>query len=334
MPLLRYTVTPRGAFGTPMRSDTLHGHLLCAAGELDGSEAVGEIIHRFDSGSPPFVCSSALPQGMLPMPCLPPIPRREFQARYGDVSGPFGGDLFEALSTYKAFRKLPYVPQLVWTDLRSCMSAADLFERWATETKADKEAFKPRPAQRGDAWKVDHVEAHNSIDRNTGSVLQEGGLYLSDATFYGSRVKLDLYVRTEEPEQFERLIRHIAETGFGRDRSTGKGWFDIERDLSFDAVHLKGTGTHRMSLSVLSAQDMSEVRGWYRTFPKTGRTWDGFGEHNPFKKTFLALEEGAVLESLPAKGYVLHGVHADPKVVQVTWPLTIALTLQPTEAAA
>ena len=333
MPLLRFTVTPRGAFGTPMRSDTLHGHLLCAAGELDGADAVGEIISRFDSGPPPFVCSSALPQGMLPMPCLPPIKRREFHDRYGKNSGLFGGDLFEALSAYKAFRKVPFVPQIIWTDLRSNMSPAALFERWIAETRADKGAFQPKSALYGDVWRVDHVVSHNSIDRNTGSVLQEGGLYLSDATLYGSGVKLDLYVRTEEPEQFERLIGHIAETGFGRDRSTGKGWFDIERDMSFDAAHLKGTGTHRMSLSVLSAQDMSEVRGWYRTFPKTGRTWDGFGERNPFKKTFLAFEEGAVLEKLPSKGYVLHGIHADPKVVQVTWPLTIALTLQTTEAA-
>ena len=71
MPLYRYTITPRGAFGTPMRSDTLHGQLLCAAAELDGGEAVAGLIAAFDSDNLFFVCSSAFPAGMLPMPCLP-----------------------------------------------------------------------------------------------------------------------------------------------------------------------------------------------------------------------------------------------------------------------
>jgi len=77
--------------------------------------------------------------------------------------------------------------------------------------------------------------------------------------------------------------------------------------------------------------DMSTLRGWYATFTKHGKAWDGFGESRPFKKPFLALEEGAVYESLPASGYLLRGLHPDPAIVQILWPLTIPLTLDPTE---
>ena len=334
MLLYRYKIIPRGAFGTPMRSDTLNGQLLCAAAELDGQEAVAELVAAFETDTPSFVCSSALPEGMLPMPCLPPIPRQEFRARFCTPEGPFHGDALLALNAYKTFRKLAYLPVGVWMEMRGGLSQDTLFERWLRDIQADHRAFHPSPAPAESVWQANHVESHNSIDRVTGGVLQEGGLFLSESTFYGSGARLDLYVRTARPDVFERLLAHISATGFGRDTTTGKGWFAYERDETFDAAGLNGVGTHRMSLSVLSAMDMSEIRGCYRVFSKSGRVWGALGEGNPFKKAFLAMEEGSVFERLPSKGYVLHGLHPNSKVVQVDWPLTIAFTLSNQEAVA
>ena len=334
MPFYRYKITPRGAFGTPMRSDTLHGQLLCAASELDGAEAVTDLIAAFESDTPPFVCSSALPEGLLPMPCLPPLPREEFLERFCTQGSFFKGNKVQALGAYKTFRKLSHVPLNVWTELRSALSQSRLFERWLQDRRHNPDAFRPAPARTETVWRAEHIEAHNSIDRLTGSVSQEGGLFLTESTFYGSHAKLDLYAFTENPEKFERLLAHVASTGFGRDASTGKGWFAFERDPSFDSAEFKGAGTCRMTLSVLSAMDMSAVDGWYRIFSKSGRVWGSLGEGNPFKKAFLAMEEGSVFKSLPARGYVLRGLHPDPKVVQITWPLGIALTLANREGTA
>lgn len=327
MPLYRYKITPRAAFGTPMRSDTLHGQLLCAAAELDGPDGVAGLIAAFDSDEPPFICSSALPEGMLPMPCLPPLPRSEFEARFFAPGGPFQGSKARALNAYKVFRKLGHVPVKVWTALRGGLSQVGLFERWLKDRQHDRDAFRPRPAPAETAWQTSHVEAHNSIDRATGAVLEEGGLFLSESTFYGSNSRFDLYVRTKAPQDFERLFGHIAATGFGRDTSTGKGWFSFERDTSFIPDEIDAAGPCRMTLSVLSAMNLSEAAGWYRIFAKSGRVWGALGEGNPFKKSFLAMEEGSVFQRLPARGYVLRGLHPDPRLVQVTWPLTIAFTL-------
>lgn len=334
MPIYRYKITPRGAFGTPLRSDTLHGQLLCAAAELDGAEAVTNLIAGFESDTPPFVCSSALPEGMLPMPCLPPLLREAFQEYFCTPNGFFKGNKIQALGAYKTFRKLSYVPLKVWTDLRSALNLPKLFERWLQDRRQNHDAFQPTSARGEAAWRAYHIEAHNSIDRMTGGVLQDGGLFLAESTFYGSRTRLDLYVSTENPEQFERLFGHVASTGFGRDASTGKGWFTFERDASFDAVGFMGAGTCRMNLSVLSAVDMSEARGWYRIFAKSGRVWGTLGANNPFKKAFLAMEEGSVFTHLPTRGYVLRGLHPDSRVVQITWPLNIALTLANQEGTA
>ncbi len=352
MPLYRYILRPRGPFATPARSDTLHGHLVCAAAELDGSDAATALVDRFASDDPPFVCSSAFPADLLPMPCLPPIPRRAFRERYAAPDGPFAGDLFLALSVYKKFRKRRFLPVAIWEELADRMSPDTLFERWMRECRnsmpaasgsndqghrarrlLECTAFDPPMDSRHRKWSAAHLETHNTIDRASGAVLQEGGLYLSESTFYRHDAALHLYVRTDDIAAFDRLLGHIETCGFGRDRGTGKGHFTRERDAAFDPASLEGrAGGHMMSLSVLSATNLSAMRGWYGVFSKHGRVWNGFGEKNPFKKPFLAMAEGGVFESLPAGGYVLRGLHPDPKVAQILWPLTIPLAVRTTEA--
>lgn len=315
MALYRYHIRPLSAFATPLRSDTLYGHLLCAAAERGGSAAVAGLIERFAGDQPPFRLSSAFPSGMLPMPVLPGIARPEFRRQFAGGQG--GAVLFAALEAYKQFRKRPYLPVRLWEECGGRLSQAALFGHYQQEPAA----FAYQAGVAAD-------EPHNSIDRATHSVLREGGLYFSRATFYGPDVHLDLYVETGERELFEELFDHLGKTGYGADRTTGKGHFVWMRDESFDAASLAGSGSHCLSLSVLSATSLDQVAGYYKPFVKQGKVWSGFGESRPFKKPFVAFEEGAVFSRLPAVGYLLRDIHSDPAVIQVTWPLTIPLTLE------
>ena len=43
----------------------------------------------------------------------------------------------------------------------------------------------------------------------------------------------------------------------------------------------------------------------------------------PSKKPFLAFTEGSYFTGMPADGYVLRDIHPDPRIVQITMPLTI-----------
>lgn len=315
MPLFRYKLTPKGALGTPLRSDTLHGHLVCAAAEWGGASEAARLIELFEAGKPPFVCSSAFPADMLPMPCLPPIPRSAFATRYGEK------DMLPTLLQYKKFKKLKLTPLALWKELRGRMSLAALFEAW----RKSNDAFTPKFGQ--NPWSKSHISAHNSIDRATGSVLQEGGLYVTEDTFFHDKAVLDLYVRTDDQAQFDKFLKHVVECGFGRDRALGKGHFGCEQDTAFDARELEGQGAQAMSLSVFSAMDLSGLKGWYSTFSKHGKAWDGFGESNPFKKPILAIAEGGVFSALPKLGHVLRGVHSNPDIVQIMTPLTIPITI-------
>ena len=335
MPVHLYRIEPRSAFGTPLRSDTLAGHLLWAAAERDGDQAVAELIKGFEAGRPPFVVSSAFPGGMLPMPVAPAPGRKAFKERYVGPGKRFK-NLFEALSAFKKFRKLTRLPVSVWKKLRGGYSLAGVFEAWLDGEDLFKLSGRDR---HGDPtpWSKQTFEPHNSIDRTTGAVRDEGGLYFSPATFHATGAHLDLYVRTDDAPGFERLLDHVADSGFGRDRSTGKGHFAWKREEGADLAWLEGDGSHGLSLTVCSAASLRLDGGFYSPFAKHGRAWSATGEDHAFKKPFLALNEGAALTAadfsqLAAGSGLLRGVHADARIVQVVAPFGAPFTFSPAEA--
>lgn len=318
MSIYRYIITPLGPFRTPLRSDTLCGHLICAAATLDGPEGAEALISAFDKGTPPFVLSSAFPEGMLPMPALPPIRRASFKKLAKDWPE-FHGEMFPALEAAKRFKKSAFVPESLLLDDVSPLSQEFLFTKWLE--KPDRFSIQGRFHKSG-------LEPHNSIHRMTGSVLDQGGFYLSEVSWYIAGTRLSLYVRTADRAAFERYFGYVADTGYGADRSTGKGHFSFVRDENFDDSPFRKEGNARLSLSVCSAEDISGFSGYYDLFAKYGKTWSGFGERNPYKKPFAAFAEGAVFTSMPTSGFVVRGIHPNPSIVQVVQPLTLPVRLE------
>lgn len=319
MVLYRYRITPQSAFGTPMRSDTLYGHLLWAAAMLKGEGRVQEMIEAFAGNAPPFVLSSALPAGRLPWPTLPGIARACFKKQFaGD------GNLFKQLQRFKAFRKQGSWSLDTWVKLGGQLSQAALFSDWLQEVQ-EKEK---RPREEPLAIQTVAHQPHVVIDRQSGSVLTGGGLFFSRATWYRPGTDLDLYVRTDDQAEFEELFAHLAAVGFGADRSTGKGQFRYQRDKGFDPAPFDAPGSHRLCLSVCAASDLTGFDGYWTPMVKHGRAWSGFGERNPFKKPFFAFAEGSLFRKMPESGYLLRQIHSDSRLVQIGWPLTIPVTLE------
>lgn len=317
MALYRYQITPLSAFATPMRSDTLYGHLLWVAAQRHGEQRVSELIEAFAEEQPPFVLSSALPSGRLPLPPLPGISRQAFKEQFARQ-----GQLCERLQDFKAFRKLSWWPLEQWLRLKNHLSQAALFSEWLAGPKQTDKPSAETPEQ------IQDTQPHVVIARDSGSVLSQGGLFFSAATWYRAGATLDLYVESERIELFEELFHDLSLTGFGADRSTGKGHFSFRRDERFDATPFGGSGSHRLSLSVCAAEALNEFEGYWAPFVKHGRAWSGFGEKNPFKKPFLAFAEGSLFSRMPQRGYVLRNIHSDPRIVQIGRPLTIPVTLE------
>lgn len=230
MKLHRYLVRPLSPWGTPLRGDTLYGLVLWRIAELDGDAACRETIAAFRSGRPPFVLSSAMPQGMLFAPRLPPAPRAVFrrwveEEAFRDTEGkPL--DLYAALQAYKRFRKMTRLPVEVWIRHAPALSVRELFA-WHCRQRQEKENPK----------KMRGSEPHVSIDRGNGRAL-EGGLFFTRLEYFSQESRLHVYARTDEPDRLLALLRLVGELGFGRDASTGKGRFSVEPDADFDPAPL------------------------------------------------------------------------------------------------
>ncbi len=317
MSLHRYILTPQSAWATPLRSDTLAGLLLYRLAEDEGETALQAEITAFMEGRPPFVLSSAMPADTVFAPKLPPLPRKLFagmaeQGCFCDASGR-KLTLFEALSTFKTYRKKRFLPLCVWEKHRHRLSSAALFAEFCTH---------PQDWERPSA--TPHQEMHVTIARNSGAALDQG-LFVSHSFWPAPGMRYHLYAQTSDSPALLERIRRIGVLGFGRDSSTGKGVFTIEEDTDF--VPPKDDLPHGLLLSLLAAEDMCGLEGWYAVEVKTGKAGQGICGKNPYKSPFLSVHEGAVLTSLPKGPFVLQGLNANPDIVQITQPLLLPCKL-------
>ena len=322
MEFLKYKLIPQSPLGSKLQSDTLAGHLLCFIRERDGEESLKELISQFLEGNPPFILSSAFPTGKLPFPILPPPARVDFRSFVEKNAAVFGSGVYNkttlstALRKFKKFRKQGYLPFDTWKEQKN---GVDIFALFIEFVKGEEEETK----------KSEKVQTpHNVIDRTTNRVSDSGGLFFTEEAFFDEDFAFDLYVkvRPDFKESFQGLMDYMGKTGFGRDRSVGKGVFEIELDESFNPADLENSeGNHLLNLSIFSTTDMKSWEGYYRLITKYGRVWNGFGEANPFKKPFVTFAEGSVFKKrdIDYASCILRDIHSNLDIIQCTLPLMI-----------
>jgi CRISPR-associated protein Csm4 len=324
--LLRYPLRLQSALGSPLRSDTLSGQLLCAYREKHGEPALEDLIAEIKQGNLPFVLSDALPRQHLPVPTFPPVPRRLFQELADSLCG---GDRYQALQLQKTNKKeLSFLTCEYWQDLRRDGSLLAMLRVLFTQSP---ERNEKHVTERN--WQQRTVpEMHNVIDRLQNTTLQRGGIFTVENTWMGMTdesgtkltgkgMELDLYahVRPDFQTELEDLLRRVGLTGYGRDASVGLGHLEV--GMAEDASTLlecEGANCF-LSLSTCSTTDGSVLQGgYYKIRPKFGKVWSGFGENAPFKKPILVLDPGSILRRIPAPDTtILQGVHpTNAKVIQ------------------
>ena len=231
MALYKYRLYPISPFASPVQSDTLAGHLLCAAGELYGISKITELIDLFKQENPPFSVSSGFPTDCLPMPFLPGLTRQKVAEMLGSN---LDKDLSGFLVKLKGFKKKNWLSVSAFQRLRDKLSLESLFVDWMGNEDDYPEIYS-----------YSSFQTHNTIDRRTGTVM-EGGLYFSPITAFGADFGFDIYVETHEQDLFESCLDHISRSGYGADSSTGKGAFSWERITDFDSDSFSGEGIHRL----------------------------------------------------------------------------------------
>ncbi|MBW7863927.1 MAG: hypothetical protein GX580_16235 [Candidatus Hydrogenedens sp.] len=256
--------------GTPMQSDTLFGHLAWHAAHTGGEGGAAAFLAPFLAGNPPFVLSDAFPAGLLPRPLFPV---------------PFAGvDKMDVarFSEAKRLQKAPFV-------------AAEDFVRLLGAHAA--------VAPRGDPW-VTVETPHAAMDRNTWTTTPGGQFYMTEARVLADGFDaVDIYVRELAEDAAARVaetFRDIAQVGFGRDKSTGHGAFEV---LALDpwqgfAAPEGADGFVSLSTCMPAADDPADGR--WRLRVKRGYLGEMAGGGNPFKRTMLQLTPGAVFRTAGA----------------------------------
>ncbi len=243
--------TPRGALATwPLASDTLFGAVcwgIRSLGLMDDDQLTGWL--EAQRAAPGFAFSHAFPAYLNGNASLRLYPRpATFQPKFDDF------DILAAewqqkqgngmtLKSAKAdvavagkrLKQLGYVSEGVLGQIAAgSLQPLDglravLFESGQAIPRAGILCLAPEAKKLPEKLYEREAMQHNHIDRMAGATV-EGLLFYRQETFFASGAGLWALLRAEEKD-FTAYIRpalaYLADTGFGADRTSGKGHFDI-----------------------------------------------------------------------------------------------------------
>jgi len=311
------TIRPKTSFSTPLHSDTIFGHLCWIYRYVYNKNKLKEkFLHHYET-RPNLIVSSGFPTGYLPRPVLPPLSSSDLEAMINKHFIKKGKHFLHGLDILKKVKKERFIAKEDMEDIRQGIS-----EKAVTEI-----LLCGRITNKGEeisheqlTW-VEVTIPHNTISRLSGSVLKEGGFYHSDEMAFKSDI--DIYVKVN-PEVFDiQTIKTIFETlgeyGFGKDKSTGKGQFEV---LDITQEDLPQEGNAVMSLSYF-VPDNALKDGYYNLFTKFGKLGGHYAiAEIPFKNPLILMEPGSVFKIEEIRDYygvVVKNIHKKTKIKHQTY---------------
>lgn len=284
MKVYKIPIRLESALITPLKGDTIWGHIVWGIVNHEGEAAVHSFLEE-SKKEPPLVVSSAFPRGFLCKHIREPPERKE----------DFSADTYAEIKRYK---RQKYEEAAQYITAKPVSDSSDF--------------------SRQDVFKEVTV-MHNTINRFSSTVLEDGGLY-SCREKWPKQKDFDLYAVSSYPaERIRELFVWAFENGFGADASSGKGNISV-----FDAieeVEWRIPGKKYMALGpFVLPRSKTAVNLRADIFVRTGKVGGAFvSELSPYKKTAVLYDEGAVFEcseSILYIGELLCDVHSDKRICQ------------------
>ena len=292
MALHKITIRLLSPFITPLKGDTVWGHIVWGIANNEGDEAVTAFLGR-QKQNPEIVVSSAFPKGYI---CRPlPLPKERVEKLNA--------------SKYTEIKK----------EKKRCFIEACDYLNGVSKPEV---ALETMPLQTD-------IVTHNKIDRETGGVV-EGGLYAVEQkwTKYGefentkiNMNEFDIYTESSlSAERLEQLFKWAFENGYGADASTGKGKIEVIENSIAKVTPKFNTNTYVALAPFVNSEKIKMANLRADIFTRSGRLGGGFGGSlSPFKKTVVLFDEGAVFdcaEKISYCGKLLENVHSDKRICQ------------------
>ena len=282
MKLYKVTLQLRSPLVTPLKGDTIWGHVVWGIANHEGNDAVQSFLDECKTEEPVFIVSSAFPFGMLCRP-MPPVQKRERNMtpdKYAQI---------------KKNKKSIYINSSLYINSNTIVNGGG-------ETKVFEE--------------VDVT--HNTIDRFLNTV-SEGGLYAVSEQ-WAKQDLFDIYVVSSyESSRIKQLCEWAFENGFGADASIGKGNISIIGNPEI-ITPKNDTQTYMALAPFVLPQGTSITDLRADIFVRTGKIGGAFSSYmQPWKKTVILYNEGAVFKSekkLQFIGKLLENIHSDSRICQ------------------
>ena len=276
-----------GSIVGKIQSDTLFGGLCWAYRDLGDDDRFQQLLAQCIAGEPPFVVSDPFPGDFLPKPLLPPA-----------ASASASTDKDALVAQARQAKKVKDIQWLTQQEFLAMLSA------------------KPVAPERKNAVSVTRLTLHNTIHRETGTTVTDGGgLYELPESFFQSDY-LSVYVRVKQgwEESLRQGFAHFGKTGFGGKRSIGKGGFDLLDFEPFDDFALTADRANAfVSLSHFVPADEDPAEGCYKTMVKYPRLDRELAQGpNLFKHPLVLLTPGSVFRTdgppKPYYGKAIQGI--------------------------
>ena len=307
MKVIHFKLLPRAPVSTPWQGDTLLGHVLWMFAYHHSAAEISTLFERIP-GDPPAI-TDLFPEGMLPIPNLPP----------DDGVDP---------SQRKKLRKIKYLPMEDWDNLRKNLNGVSLSKVLKGYLQSDD------AKQLDDKEKnpVQTAELHSTINRITGTTGEGDGLYPRIVTHYPEGYALHGWIAPGAlgEELIIKLLGDVGNNGYGADASTGLGQFEIEDPPLSEEWKIPNGANAWMSLSRHIFDPTVTLRNArYQIETHYGRLGGSFANMgNPFKKPLLLCQTGSLWRSDPKPDWrpgfmldnVAHGAPANISHVGYTIP--------------
>ncbi len=307
----------KSSLRTPFYADTIFGHLCWAIRHINGNDFLEEWLKNFKKN--PIIISNAFPIGYLPRPVLPLV-RLQLD----------GVSILDQMFLLKRAKKIQYLEENWILNNRNPLTLHGL----------QKYLFELSKKNEDTSFEEKNVYlTHNTFDRYRGRVLEGGGVYELEEYFFRSsdndELRFWFLIRTEtfDKNELSKFLEYIEFTGFGADKSTGKGQIELESIDEFSFPNIDRANAF-ISLSNFIPGKPEDLNGYYKTLTKYGKLGgDWASGYLPFKKPVVMLLAGAVIRDddffenkrYGKLQYSIHGTNSQIVQFGIAFPLPIYL---------
>lgn len=293
---------PQSGFITELRSDTLWGLLCTGIRNVYGKGALEEIIETFNTHKPAFLISSAFPFSqsekkktlLFPKPFLPMEAYQPLSLNH-DFSSVLEKNELRKKNAGKEFVSFEVFEHLINSNIS------------LEEALSKTEIFKP----------VSISTIHHSFNRrNSEALIGETAeqYFHKDEYFFQQDIENDktenglFFLIKGDSEKVEGALRWLSHSGFGGDRSTGKGCFNVKIESFSISEPTDFNAVTNLSLYFPSETE-AELSSYkfhpffnYQVESRKGFTTSPYGKNCETKQTMM-FKEGSVFPSIPGKEF-------------------------------